>query len=261
MNMDLNEAYDFAVVTARAAGALLREYYERGVQTEYKGAIDLITEADRASEKLIWDRIRTAYPDCDILSEESGSNRQASRYLWIADPLDGTTNFAHGYPIFAVTIALQIDDVIELGVTYDPLRNELFTAWRGQGARLNNRPIHVSSTPVLDRSLLTTGFPYDRRTNPHNNLRQHNAFMLKSHGVLRGGSAAIDLACVACGRNDGYWEFRLNAWDVAAGTLMVNEAGGRVTNPAGEVVHGWSGDVVASNGLIHNEMLGVLRSL
>lgn len=260
MNMDLDQAYNFAVVTARAAGALLREYYERGVKTEYKGAIDLITEADRASEKLIWDRIRTAYPDCAILSEESGSNRQASRYLWISDPLDGTTNFAHGYPIFAVTMALQIDDAIELGVTYDPLRDELFTARRGQGARLNDRPIRVSSTPVLDRSLLTTGFPYDRRTNPHNNLRQHNAFMLKSHGVLRGGSAAIDLACVACGRNDGYWEFRLNAWDVAAGILMVNEAGGRVTNPAGEMVHRWSGDVVASNGLIHDEMLEVLQS-
>lgn len=261
MNIDLDQAYDFAVMTARAAGGLLREYYERGVKTEYKGTIDLITEADRASEKLIWDRIRTAYPDCAILSEESGSNRQASRYLWIADPLDGTTNFAHGYPIFAMTLVLQLDDVIELGVTYDPLRDELFTARRGQGARLNDRPIHVSATPVLDRSLLTTGFPYDRRTNPHNNLQQHNAFMLKSHGVLRGGSAAIDLACVACGRNDGYWEFRLNAWDVAAGILMVNEAGGRVTNPAGEVVHGWSSDVVASNGLIHDEMLGVLQSL
>ena len=260
MPLNLNETFDFAVATVRAAGGLLREYYQNGVVAEYKGVIDLVTDADRASEQFILERIRSTYPEHAILAEESGANGRASAYTWIADPLDGTTNFAHGFPVFSVTMALQVAGATELGVTYDPLRDELFTARRGQGARLNDRPIHVSATPVLDRSLLTTGFPYDRRTNPHNNLQQFGAFTLKSHGVLRAGSAALDLASVACGRVEGYWEFRLNPWDLSAGILMVGEAGGRVTDPSGELIRGAAHDVVASNGQIHDEMLAVLRS-
>ena len=256
--MNLSDAFEFAQVTAREAGALLREYYQRGVTAEYKGEIDLVTEADRASETLILDRIRAAYPDHAILSEESGANQQASRYQWIADPLDGTTNFAHGFPAFSVTLALLVDDTLELGVTYDPLRDELFAARRGQGARLNDRVIHVSKTSVLDRALLCTGFPYDRRTNPLNNTRQFTDFLLQSQAVLRVGSAALDLAYVACGQLDGFWEFRLSAWDMAAGVLLVNEAGGHTSEPDGAPVRQWSGRIVASNGVFHKEMIDAL---
>lgn len=256
--INLVDALNFATETARAAGALLRDYYQRGVTTEYKGEIDLVTEADRASEALILDRIRAAYPDHAILSEESGANQQASRYQWIADPLDGTTNFAHGFPAFSVTLALLVDETLELGVTYDPLRDELFTARRGQGAWLNDRASHVSQTPLLDRALLCTGFPYDRRTNPLNNTQQFVDFLLQSQAVLRVGSAALDLAYVACGRLDGFWEFRLNAWDMAAGVLLVNEAGGHTSEPDGSPVRQWSGRVVASNGVFHAEMIDVL---
>ncbi|MBI5565586.1 MAG: inositol monophosphatase [Chloroflexi bacterium] len=256
--MNLDQAFEFATDTAREAGALLRDYYQRGVTAEYKGEIDLVTEADRASERLILDRIRAAYPDHAILSEENGANHQTSRYRWIADPLDGTTNFAHGFPAFCVTLALLVDDTLELGVTYDPLRDELFAARRGRGARLNDRVIHVSKTPLLDRALLCTGFPYDRRTNPLNNTQQFEAFLRQSQAVLRVGSAALDLAYVACGRLDGFWEFRLNAWDMAAGVLLVNEAGGHTSEPDGSPVRQWSGRVVASNSLFHAEMIDVL---
>lgn len=256
--MNLTAAFEFAAQTAREAGAVLRGYNQRGVTAEYKGEIDLVTEADRASERLILDRIRAVYPDHAILAEESGANHQASRFQWIADPLDGTTNFAHGFPAFSVTLALLVDDAIELGVTYDPLRDELFAARRGQGAWLNGRPIHVSKTPRLDRALLCTGFPYDRRTNPRNNSRQFADFLMQSQAVLRVGSAALDLACVACGRLDGYWEFRLSPWDYAAGVLLVNEAGGLTSEPDGAPIRQWSGRVVASNGLFQAEMIASL---
>ena len=256
--MNLATAFEFATQTAREAGALLREYNQRGVTAEYKGEIDLVTEADRASERLILNRLRAAYPDHAILAEESGAHHQASRFKWIADPLDGTTNFAHGFPAFSVTLALLVDDAIELGVTYDPLRDELFAARRGQGAWLNGRPIRVSQTPRLDRALLCTGFPYDRRTNPRNNTPQFVDLLMQSQAVLRVGSAALDLAYVACGRLDGYWEFRLSPWDYAAGVLLVNEAGGLTSEPDDTSIRHWSGRVVASNGLFHAEMIAAL---
>jgi len=256
--MELSDALDFATTTAREAGAVLRAYYQRGVVAEYKGEIDLITEADRASEALILDRIRAAYPDQAIWSEETGVNHQPSRFQWIVDPLDGTTNFAHGFPAFSVTLARLADGELEFGVTYDPLRDELFAARRGHGAWLNDRAIHVSKTPMLDRALLCTGFPYDRRTNPLNNTRQFVDFLMSSQAVLRVGSAALDLAYVACGRLDGYWEFRLNAWDYAAGVLLVREAGGLATEPDGLPIRQWSGRIVASNGLCHTAMIDVL---
>lgn len=256
MELNLDHALEFAKTISREAGQLLTEYWRRGVVAEYKGAIDLVSEADRTSEKLILDRIRAAYPDHAILAEESGSNHNSSPYKWIVDPLDGTTNFTHGYPIFAVSIALQVNDAIELGVVFDPLRDELFAARRGQGAWLNDRRIHVSSTQQLNESLLVTGFPYDRRTNPINNLREHNAFLMNAQGVLRSGSATIDLASVACGRVDGFWEYRLSPWDMAAGMLLVQEAGGRVTDMQGEQLAVSHANVVASNGSIHAEMMG-----
>jgi myo-inositol-1(or 4)-monophosphatase len=256
--LNLNEALNFAIATAQEAGTVLRDYYRSGVTVKYKGEIDLITEADHASEALILGRIRSAYPDCAILSEESGASTNSSPYVWIADPLDGTTNFAHGLPIFSVTMALLVNGVIEVGATYDPIYDELYTAQRGQGAFLNGERLHVSAVPTLDKALLVTGFPYDRRTNPNNNIKQFTDFSLQAQGVLRLGSAALDLAAVAAGRLDGYWEFKINPWDIAAGVLMVTEAGGQVTMPDGSPLDLYARQIVASNGLIQNEMIQVL---
>jgi myo-inositol-1(or 4)-monophosphatase len=256
--LNLDDALKFAVATAREAGAVLHDYYQTGVTVKYKGEIDLVTEADHASEALILKRIRSAYPDCAILSEESGASANTSSAVWIADPLDGTTNFAHGLPIFSVTLALVVDGVIEVGVTYNPIYDELYTARRGQGAFLNSERLRVSSATTLDRALLVTGFPYDRRTNPNNNIRQFANFLLRAQGVLRLGSAALDLAAVAAGRLDGYWEARINPWDVAAGALLVTEAGGQVTMPDGSPLDLFSRQIVASNGLIQNAMIEVL---
>jgi myo-inositol-1(or 4)-monophosphatase len=258
--LDLSKALDFAVATVQEAGAVLRDYYRNGVTVKYKGEIDLITEADHASEALILNRIRSAYPDCAILSEESGASANTSAALWIADPLDGTTNFAHGLPIFSVTLALMVDGVLEIGATYDPIYEELYTAQRGQGAYLNGERLHVSAAPLLDKALLVTGFPYDRRTNHNNNIQQFTAFSSCAQGVLRLGSAALDLAAVAAGRLDGYWEFKINPWDVAAGVLMVTEAGGQVTMPDGSPLDLFARKIVASNGLIQNEMVDVLTN-
>ncbi len=258
MTMNLDAAFDFAVETARAAGVMLREYYHSGVTVKYKGEIDLVTEADHAVEGLILKRIRSAYPACAILSEESGSSANSSPYVWIVDPLDGTTNFAHGFPIFSVTLALLVNDILELGVTCNPIYDELYTARRGQGAFLNGKRLQVSSTPMLDRSLLVTGFPYDRRTNPHNNIQQFTAFSRCAQGVLRVGSAALDLGAIAAGRLDGYWEFKINPWDIAAGVLLVTEAGGKVSSPTGGPLDLFARSVVASNGIIHEEMIAVL---
>jgi len=256
--LNLNEALDFAVTTAREAGAVLQAHYRNGVTVKYKGEIDLVTEADHASEALILKRVRSAYPDCAILSEESGASANKSSAIWIADPLDGTTNFAHGLPIFCVTLALVIDGVIEVGVTYDPIHDELYTAQRGQGAYLNGERLQVSSVTTLGRALLVTGFPYDRRTNPNNNIRQFANFLLCAQGVLRLGSAALDLGAVAAGQIDGYWEARINPWDVAAGALLVTEAGGQVTMPDGSPLDLFARQIVASNGLIHHAMIEVL---
>ncbi len=256
--LNLDDALKFAVATARESGALLRDYYRNGVTVKYKGEIDLITEADHASEALILNRIRSTYPACAILSEESGASANSSPYMWIADPLDGTTNFAHGLPIFSVTLALVVDDVIEVGVTYNPIYDELYTAQRGQGAYLNGERLHVSSAATLDRALLVTGFPYDRRTNPNNNIRQFTDFSLRAQGVLRLGSAALDLGAIAAGRLDGYWEFKINPWDIAAGCLLVAEAGGRVSAVDGRPLNLYARNVVASNGPLHDEMLAVL---
>jgi myo-inositol-1(or 4)-monophosphatase len=258
--LDLNKALDFAIETVREAGAVLRDFYRTGVTVKHKGEIDLITEADHASEALILDRIRSAYPDCAILSEESGASAHTSPYVWIVDPLDGTTNFAHGLPIFSVTLALMVNGVIEVGATNDPIYDELYTAVRGQGAYLNGERLHVSAVPTLDKALLVTGFPYDRRTNPNNNIQQFTDFSLRAQGVLRLGSAALDLGAVAAGRLDGYWEWKINPWDIAAGVLMVTEAGGQVTMPDGSPLDLFARQIVASNGLIQQEMVDVLMN-
>jgi len=245
---------------AREAGAILREGYGNARHVEHKGVVDLVTEFDYRSEALIVARLRQAFPDHSVHAEESGQTAAPSEYEWLIDPLDGTTNFAHSFPVFAVSLALQKKpDSLVMGVVYDPLRDELFAAQAGGGATLNGARLRVSDEADMGRSLLATGFPYDVRTNPHNNFAQFRQFQLRSQGVRRAGSAALDCAWVAAGRLEGYWEFRLQPWDIGAGALIVREAGGRVTTAEGDEAFLGRDSVVASNGHIHEQMLRVLR--
>ena len=250
---------DFAIALARQAGQVLLRYFHQPLETQHKSSeIDLLTQADLASERLIVQAIRQQYPQHRILAEEGSAQKQPADYLWLVDPLDGTTNYAHGYPVFSVNLALQHAGHTVLAVTYDPLRDELFCAEPGQGTTLNDRPIHVSRTDRLICSLLATGFPYDRATRPDNNLPHFGRVTPRVQGVRRGGSAALDLAYVAAGRLDGYWEFHLNPWDWAAGDLLVREAGGTVTDVHGQPWAVGQGSIVATNGLIHRQLLATL---
>jgi len=246
---------------AREAGALLMSHFDRHIKIEYKGEVDLVTVADRASEKLIVDRLKAKWPQHGIVGEEGTRSDTGAEYRWFVDPLDGTTNFAHGYPVFCVSIALaRQDDELEVGVLYDPTRNEIFAAERGQGATLNAKPMHVSRTARLAESILGTGFPsHKRHKNP--NIYFYHQITLRSHGVRRAGSAALDLANVAAGRYDGFWEFNLNPWDTAAGVLIVQEAGGKVTRFDGAPFRLDSREVLATNGLIHDEVLSEFREI
>jgi myo-inositol-1(or 4)-monophosphatase len=240
---------------AREAGALLMDRFAQHVTIEYKGDVDLVTEADRSSERLLVERLQARWPEHGIVAEEGTRTDPKAEYRWYVDPLDGTTNFAHGYPVFCVSIALvRQDGQIEAGVLYDPTRDEMFSAERGSGANLNRKPMHVSRTPRLAESILGTGFPsHKRHKNP--NIHFYHQLTLRSHGVRRAGSAALDLANVACGRYDGFWEFNLNPWDTAAGVLLVQEAGGVVSRFDGTPFRLDSREVVASNPAIHQELL------
>jgi len=245
---------------AREAGALLMEFFDKNIKIEYKGDADLVTAADRNSEALIRERIRQAWPGHDVLGEEQGLSDTGSEFRWYVDPLDGTTNFAHGFPVFCVSMALQHKGVTVAGVCYDPTRDEMFAAERGKGATLNDRPIHVSKTAKLAESLVGTGFPsHKRHKNP--NIHFYHQITLRSHGVRRAGSAALDLCYVACGRTDGFWEFNLNPWDTAAGVLIVEEAGGRVTDFSGGPFQLNSRETLASNGLIHDALMHEFREI
>ena len=247
---------------AREAGALLRRFYEKGVATEYKGDVDLVTEADRTSEKLIREKLRAAFPQHGIYGEEGTREQLESEYRWYVDPLDGTTNFAHGFPAFCVILGLErraaglaagADGEMLAGVVYDPLRNESFVAERGRGAWLNGKRVHVSTTKTLAESLTATGFP-SRKRHGSPNVHFYQEITLRSHGVRRAGSAGLDLAYVACGRLDGFWEFNLNPWDTSAGVLLVEEAGGTVTHFDGGKFTLDSREVLATNGLILGEI-------
>ncbi len=230
------------------------DFFRQRVKVEYKGDVDVVTAADRAAEKLIFERIRSRWPKHNLMGEEGTRTEQGSDYRWYVDPLDGTTNFAHGYPVFCVSIALEFQGELITGVIFDPTRNELYTAERGRGAFLDGEKIHVSSVPRLAESLLATGFPSQKRhKNP--NIYFYHQITLKTHGVRRAGSAALDLAAVACGRFDGFWEFNLNPWDTAAGVLLVEEAGGQVSGFTGQPFEINSRETLASNGLIHAELL------
>ncbi len=244
----------------REAGALLLQYFQQRVKIEYKGDVDLVTVADRASEKLIVERVRATWPTHDIVGEEGTRQESGADFRWYIDPLDGTTNFAHGYPVFCISMGLEHRGEMIAGVLYDPTRDELFAAERGKGAFLNGAPIHVSQTKLLCESLLATGFPsHKRHKNP--NIHFYHQITLHSHGVRRAGSAALDLANVACGRYDGFWEFNLNPWDTSAGTLLVTEAGGRVTRYDGSTWRLDSKETLASNGLIHDEMMRAFAAI
>jgi myo-inositol-1(or 4)-monophosphatase len=249
---------DTAETAARAAGALQRQRLWLEHDIAFKGESDLVTEVDRGCEELIVGAILERYPEHDILAEENVYPRRNSSHCWIIDPLDGTTNYAHGFPWFAVSIALEIEGKVRIGVVYHTMMNELFTAVRGEGALLNGERIHVSSRSPLKSALLATGFPYDKAWDNENNFANFERFQIKARAVRRAGSAALDLAYVAAGRFDGYWECRLKPWDVAAGFLIVEEAGGRVTDHGGSPYSIRHHRILASNGLIHDEMTALL---
>ncbi len=242
-----------AIEIAREAGKALREELDRPLDISYKGEYDLVTQADRRSEAIIVNRLQKYFPEHSVAAEEGSGKDTGSDYRWHVDPLDGTTNFAHGYPCFCVSMALAHKNELLLGVVYNPVYEELFTAARGEGATLNGKKLHCSKIEAMKNSLLCTGFPnHDRHSHP--NIHYYWDFTLKSHGVRRDGSAALDLASVAAGRFDGFWEFGLKPWDTAAGVVLVEEAGGTITDLDGEPYTLGGKSILASNGLIHEEM-------
>jgi len=254
---------------AREAGVLLMDYFRQHVKIEYKGDVDLVTVADRESEALILERIRAQFPTHDVIGEEGTRIETGSEYKWYVDPLDGTTNFAHGFPVFCVSMGLERrapslaagqDEEIVAGVVYDPLRDELFTAEKGKGAYLNGAPIHVSHIAHLAEALLATGFP-SRKRHDNPNIHFYQQFTLRSHGVRRAGSAALDLAYTACGRVDAFWEFNLNPWDTSAGAALVVEAGGTMSGFDGSPFRLDSKEVLATNGLLRDELLGFFAEM
>ena len=249
---------------ARKAGAMLREFYAQGVETEYKGDVDLVTVADRTVEAYLREALKTTFPTHGVYGEEGTRDRLDAEFRWYIDPLDGTTNFAHSFPHFAVSMGLERrapglaegeDGPVVAGIVYDPMRDELFAAEPGKGAWLNGKPMRVSKVPELGEALIATGFP-SRKWHDSPNIHFYHEFTLRSHGVRRAGSAALDLAYVACGRMDAYWEFNLNPWDTSAGFLLVEEAVGRVTGFDGTHRKLDSREVLATNGLMHEELLG-----
>jgi myo-inositol-1(or 4)-monophosphatase len=256
----LKHFLEVAIETAQDAGRILREEMERPPTISHKAEFDLVTQADRRSEALIVSRLQEYFPDHTVAAEEGSGKDTGSEYRWHVDPLDGTTNFAHAYPCFCVSLALERKNELLLGVIFNPIYNELFTAARGEGAFFNGKRIHCSKVDALKNSLLCTGFPnHNRESNP--NFRFYWDFTLRSHGVRRDGSAALDLAYVAMGRFDSFWEFGLNPWDTAAGVVLVEEAGGKISDMQGQPYALGGPSILASNRLIHEEMLNVVAEV
>jgi myo-inositol-1(or 4)-monophosphatase len=252
---DWPELLEFTKKISAEAGRIILEYYNQELFIQHKGRVDLVTDADKASEDWLKRTILSRFPHHAIMAEESAFKGSRSDYLWIIDPLDGTTNYAHGFPMFCVSIALQYQEVTQLAVILDPLRNETFTALRNGGAFLNDEPIHVSKTDKLLESLLATGFPYIPNAAFHRNFALFHKIYPQTQGIRRGGSAALDLAYTACGRFDGFWEFELKPWDCAAGMLLIEEAGGMCTQSNGQPASPFIPDICATNRLIHQALL------
>ncbi|MGD2294304.1 MAG: inositol monophosphatase family protein [Candidatus Aminicenantes bacterium] len=244
---------------AMRAGELLRKHSETPPEVHFKGAVDLVTDLDNRAQNIIYEVLSSRFPDFDFLAEEDLCEEKGSVFRWIIDPLDGTTNYAHNFPVFCVSVALEREGEVVLGVIYDPMREEMFCAVKGQGARLNEKSIRVSSVKELDKSLLATGFPYDLRTSRVNNVNHFVHFVTRAQGIRRGGSAALDLCYVACGRFDGFWELKLQPWDVAAGGLIAKEAGGHVSDFLNGKFDIFGTETLATNGHIHEQMVDVLR--
>ena len=257
--MDLERYLDAAKDAALKAGKLLQNSCSESQEITYKGAVDLVTNFDNQSQKVIVDRLTSSYPDHDFLAEEGLDKNRGSEFRWIIDPIDGTTNFAHGLPLFCISIALEFKNEIMIGVIYDPIRQDMFYAGKSGGAFLNDKAISVSSVEDLGKGLLSTGFPYDIRDSEVNNISHFVNFLKRAQAVRRLGSAALDLCYVACGKFDGFWELKLSPWDVAAACLIVEEAGGRVTDFSGGKFSIYGFECLASNGKIHEEMISVLK--
>lgn len=259
---DIDTVLETAVTAARRAGDILREGWSHPKHIRFKGEINLVTEYDLKSEQIIVDVISSRFPGHDIIAEEGGEHDRHSNFRWYIDPLDGTTNFAHGFPVFCTSIAFAEKrpegPLIQAGVVYDPLRDEMFTAVRGGGSFLNGKPLSVSREDDLNRALVATGFPYDVRENPDGMLARFKNMIMSAQGIRRAGAAAIDLAWVAAGRIDGYWESGLWPWDTAAGMLLVEEAGGKVTDYGGGLYNPHLKEILATNGRVHYTMVKVL---
>ena len=261
-DIDLDDILHFMQSVAREAGLVLLSFFDGRFRVHLKNTdksqIDIVTDADRASEEIILEAIRRRFPHHDVISEERAPEIRGSRLKWFVDPLDGTVNFAHGFPVFCISIAVAEDDRLVAGIIYDPLRDECFSASRGGGAFRNGDPIRVSSASRLIQSMVATGFPYDKATSPENNIAEFNRVATQVQAMRRAGSAAIDLAYVSCGRVDGFWELKLKPWDMAAGMLLVEEAHGRVSDRWGKTTDVYTDSIVATNGLIHNALIDLI---
>jgi myo-inositol-1(or 4)-monophosphatase len=258
--LQTDKAAETAKRAALKAGSHIKERLGHS-KIDYKGAFNLVTDVDKASEAMILEILRADFPDDSVLAEEGGGTQNQSPRRWLIDPLDGTTNFAHSYPFFAVSIALEVDGEVVVGVVFNPISHELFSAQKGKGAFLNDQPMQVSNVPVLNESLLATGFPPDSGNSLQNNIAAFAEVTHRCHGVRRDGSAALDLCYVASGRLDGFWELKLAPWDIGAGSLIVREAGGMTTDVDGTPLKLSTGHILATNGKIHNEVMKVLESV
>jgi len=259
--MKVERYLQVAIAAAKEAGRIQMEHFGHSHPVQYKGDFNPVTEIDKACDRTITRMILDAFPDHDILTEESPFEEKGSHWKWIVDPLDGTTNYSRGFPFFAVSIGLEKEGEVKLGVVYHPALNELFHAGKGEGAYLNGKRIFVSRVDDLNEGFLCTGFPYDVRAHADFYLNYFRQFIMRSFAIRRPGSAAIDLCYLAAGKFDGFWELKLHPWDVAAGSLMVTEAGGRVTDFQGQSMNIYSGEILASNGLIHEQMLDAIREI
>jgi myo-inositol-1(or 4)-monophosphatase len=255
----MDELLDFAIHCALESGKIQRKYFEKRINIRHKGEIDLVTDVDMACQERIIELIKKAFPDDDIISEEKKNDFNGKKNRWIVDPLDGTTNYAHGYPFFCTSVAYEEAGQITHGAVYNPIFNELFFGRKGAGAYLNGEKIQVSSVHDLKQALLSTGFPYNITTTEKNNIDHFLNFLFNAQAVRRDGSAALNLCYVACGRFDAFWELSLNSWDMAAGFLMIDEAGGTVTNLQGSEFSIYNNTIVTSNGILHKDMLMVLN--